>query len=129
MPSYETWKYYHRSHRLEEHWERTFRQNEQQYPWNQKIKKAIWRGSTTYEGSQYEEWATLGDTPRGKLVLKSLEHPNLIDAAFHKINQKFAPQRYELAKRFTVAGRMNPREMMKHKGTCMRSDYSSDLHI
>lgn len=115
MPSYETWGFYHRSHKQEKHWEQTFEQDEIQFPWSLKTNKAVWRGSTTYEGSQYHESA-LGETPRGKLVKKSMEHPELIDAAFHKINQKFQSQRHELTGQFTVAKRINPREMMKYKG-------------
>lgn len=116
MPSYETWKYYHRSHRTEQSWERTFQHNERQYPWETKIAKVVWRGSTTYEGSQYGESA-LGDTPRGRLVAAGTEHPELIDAAFHKINQKFREDKQELAGQFRVAKRINPSEMMKYKGT------------
>ena len=115
MPSYETWKYYHRSHKMGEHWEQTFQQNEQQYPWSLKIDKAVWRGSTTYEVSQYEK-AELGETPRGRLVKLSMENPDFIDAGFHKINQKFQSQRHELANQFTLASRMSPKDMMKYKG-------------
>ena len=116
MPSYETWKYYHRSHKVERHWEGAFRQNEKQYPWGSKIKKAVWRGSTTYEGSQYHQ-SELGETPRGKLVNISTHHPNIIDARFHKIIQKFKTQRHDLAGQgYTVAKRINPNEMMRYKG-------------
>eukprot|EP00571_Detonula_confervacea_P009091 CAMPEP_0172316966 /NCGR_PEP_ID=MMETSP1058-20130122/30145_1 /TAXON_ID=83371 /ORGANISM="Detonula confervacea, Strain CCMP 353" /LENGTH=461 /DNA_ID=CAMNT_0013031409 /DNA_START=229 /DNA_END=1611 /DNA_ORIENTATION=- len=114
VPSYETWKYYSASHKLEKHWERTFQHNERKYPWSLKMNKAVWRGSTTYEGSQYHQ-SELGDTPRGKLVAKSMEYPGLIDAAFHKIIQKFQSQRHELAGQFTVAKALNPMEMMKYK--------------
>ena len=115
MPSYETWKYYHRSHKIEQHWEQTFQLNERTYPWSTKINKAVWRGSTTYEGSQYHN-SELGETPRGQLVSKSMEYPELIDAGFHKINQKFNEQKHDLKGQFTVKQRMNPKEMMKYKG-------------
>lgn len=115
MPSYETWKYYHRSHKVERHWEGAFRKNEKHYPWGSKIKKAVWRGSTTYEGSQYHQ-SELGETPRGKLVNISTHHPNIIDARFHKIIQKFKTQRHDLAGQgYTVAKRINPNEMMRYK--------------
>ena len=115
MPSYETWAFYHRSHKMEEHWEQTFHQDEKEYPWAKKLDKAVWRGSTTYEGSQYSE-SLLRETPRGKLVKKSMEHPDLIDAGFHKIIQKFQAQRHELAKQFTLAERISSRDMMQYKG-------------
>lgn len=115
MPSYETWAFYHRSHQLEEHWEQTFHQDEKDYPWAKKLDKAVWRGSTTYEGSQYSE-SLLGETPRGRLVNTSMEHPNLIDAGFHKIIEKFRTQRHELKKQFTLAKRIDSRDMMQYKG-------------
>jgi len=114
MPSYETWRIFHHSHKTQKHWERTFQKNEKQYPWQSKINKAIWRGSTTYEGSQYHA-SKLGETPRGILVNRSMEHPDLIDASFHKIIQKFQSQRKELAAQFTVSKRVNFRQMMKYK--------------
>mmetsp|Transcript_9966 Transcript_9966/g.21582 ORF Transcript_9966/g.21582 Transcript_9966/m.21582 type:complete len:478 (-) Transcript_9966:323-1756(-) len=114
MPSYETWNYFHRSHKVDTHWEQTFEKNERQYPWQSKIKKAVWRGSTTYEGSLYHK-NELGDIPRGKLVKLSMEHPDLIDGAFHKINEKFLLQRHELKNQFTIGNRISPREMMRYK--------------
>ena len=115
IPSYETWKYYHRTHKLSSDWERTFVQNDKYYPWSTKINKAVWRGSTTYEGSQYSQ-SELKDTPRGRLVLTSMEHPEFVDAGFHKINQKFKIQKKELKDQFTVSKRMNLKDMMKYKG-------------
>ena len=115
MPSYETWSLFHRSHKLEKDWEGAFQTNEKQYPWSSKINKAVWRGSTTYEGSQYHE-SELGETPRGKLVKTSMEHSNLIDGSFNKINQKFQSRRHELADQFTVSKRISPRGMMNYKG-------------
>ena len=116
MPSYETWKYYHYSHKQPNDWEYTFAKNNKQYPWYNKIDKAIWRGSTTYEGSQYSN-SELKDTPRGKLVMQSMEHPHLIDAGFHKILQKFRVQKKELKKEFNVVKRLDFTDMMKYKGT------------
>lgn len=116
MPSYETWAFYvHRSYQLEEHWEQTFHEDEKDYPWAKKLDKAVWRGSTTYEGSQYSE-SLLGETPRGRLVNKSMEHPDLIDAGFHKIIEKFRVERHELRKHFTLAKKIDSRDMMQYKG-------------
>jgi len=112
MPSYETWRYHHTTHQVPSDWENTFTTNEYNYPWNSKINKAIWRGSTTYEGSQYGN-AQLKDTPRGKLVSMS---GGLIDAGFTKINQRFSNQKNELKDQF-IAKRLHPSDMMKYK--CM----------
>ena len=110
MPSYETWAFYaHRSYPLEEHWEQTFHEDEKDYPWAKKLNKAVWRGSTTYE-SRYSE-STLGETPRGRLVNKSMEHPDLIDAGFHKLVEKF-----RVEKQFTLAKKIDSRDMMQYKG-------------
>jgi hypothetical protein len=119
MPSYETYKYYHQSHRTFHDWERTFATNAHNYPWTTKIPKAVWRGSTTYEGSQYTG-SELHDTPRGRLVLIGKEHTGIMDVGFHKIIQQYANvDRVELAKRgFKIKGRMHPMDMMKYKGMC-----------
>ena len=128
IPSYETWKYYHRTHKLSQDWETTFIQNDRSYPWSTKINKAVWRGSTTYEGSQYSS-SELKDTPRGKLVLKSMEHPEFIDAAFHKILQKFKVQKKELKDQFTVSKRMNLKDMMKYKGNVLCIIYFASIAL
>lgn len=119
MPSYETWKYYHRTHSTYLDWEATFVQNEVQYPWSRKLDKAIWRGSTTYEVSQYGDATSLQDIPRGQLVQLSREHPELIDAGFHKINQKFEKRKQELKGETNVVRRMVGSDMMRYKGKRM----------
>ena len=116
MPSYETWRYHHTTHQVSSDWESTFITNKYNYPWNTKINKAIWRGSTTYEGSQYGN-AELKDTPRGKLV-QIASGTSLIDAGFTKINQKFSKQKHELKDQFKIAKRLHPSDMMKYKGVC-----------
>lgn len=114
MPSYEIWKFYHRTHVTSADWERDFQYNEGKYPWNSKLYKAVWRGATTYEGHQYHN-STLGDTPRGQLVKASMTHPELIDAAFHKIIQKFKSRKVELSNEFRVSGRIPPNDMMRYR--------------
>ena len=114
MPSYESWIRF-RGHKRASDWQRTFRRNERNYPWSSKKNKAVWRGSTTYDGSQFEQ-SDLGETPRGRLVTKSLEHPELIDAGFTQIIQKFEPQKEELAAQTTVAEFIDLEDMMKYKG-------------
>ncbi|KAL7552426.1 hypothetical protein ACHAWF_015663 [Thalassiosira exigua] len=111
MPSYETWRYFQLSERG---WENYFRKNEKKYPWSKKIVKAVWRGATTYEASQYAN-SELGETPRGRLVDISAKRPDLLDAAFHKILQKFGPHKKKLKQQFTVSKRIVLRDMMKYQ--------------
>jgi hypothetical protein len=127
MPSYESWKYYHRSHVTPNDWERDFQYNEVKYPWTSKLHKAVWRGSTTYEGHQYHN-SELGETPRGRLVKASMTNPELIDAAFHKIIQKFKSRRIVLTNEFSVSGRMPPSDMMRYRGTYHTSHNQSSIH-
>ena len=57
--------------------------------WNQKIAKAIWRGTTTggiYEQSNWQE------VPRAQLVRASLRFPSLIDAKFTGVAQSSDPE-------------------------------------
>ena len=114
MPCYASWMKIHPSHMSEERWTEVFSLNEKQYPWSSKKDKAVWRGSTTY-ASQFRE-RELNETPRGRLVKQSMENPELIDAGFTKINQKFAPQREKLAGETIVTKKIPFRDMMKYKG-------------
>lgn len=114
MPSYEIWKFYHRTHVTSADWERDFQYIKGKYPWNSKLRKAVWRGATTYEGHQYHN-SELGDTPRGQLVTTSMTHPELIDAAFHKIIQKFKSRKVEVSNEFRVGGRIPPNDMMRYR--------------
>lgn len=56
----------------------------QQVPWDSKVQKAFWRGSTT--GGQYtkQNWHTF---PRTQLALFSLQHPDLLDAKITQVVQ------------------------------------------
>jgi hypothetical protein len=115
MPSYETWKYHHRTRRTYRDWETYFGTNEFDYPWYDKVGMAVWRGSTTYEGQQYHD-AELKDMPRGRLVNIGMDNPNIIDASFHKVIQKFEHRVDEVRSEFRTGGRMGPRDMMKYRG-------------
>lgn len=55
-----------------------------QIPWEKKIAKGFWRGSTTGGHSTLSNW---NDLARAKLVLLSLISPKDIDARFHKVVQ------------------------------------------
>ncbi|KAL7470951.1 hypothetical protein ACHAXS_011239 [Conticribra weissflogii] len=114
MPSYETWYYFHRKFKNEVDWVRQFRSNEQRYPWHKKLNKAVWRGSTTYEGTLYGD-KSLDLTPRGRLVKLSMDYPERVDAGFTKIVQKFEKNAQVLMKETMVVRRMRMSNMMRYK--------------
>lgn len=53
-------------------------------PWEKKISKSFWRGSTTGGYSTLATWDRLA---RAKLVLLSLSYPEIVDARFHSVVQ------------------------------------------
>jgi len=63
---------------------REVRRGSQQFPWEKREEKAIWRGATT--GALFDS-ATFLSLPRAQLVSVSLEHPDLIDARFTSLCQ------------------------------------------
>ena len=84
-------------------------------PWNRKIPKAVWRGSTTYDNEQYGN-VSFHDIPRARLVQESKDRPDLIDAAFTKIHQRFENKAEELMPTTIMARRMPFDDQMKYKG-------------
>ncbi|KAL7487633.1 hypothetical protein ACHAW6_013206 [Cyclotella cf. meneghiniana] len=74
-------------------WELSFKNNNRRYTWNSKIKRAVWRGSTTGLGSNFM------DLPRAKLVKQSMMRPDLIDAGFTKFVQAWESERMDLVAR------------------------------
>jgi hypothetical protein len=110
IPSYELWKSFGKvniSNVIETH--------EHIYPWNRKIPKAVWRGSTTYDNEQYGN-VSFHDIPRARLVQESKDRPDLIDAAFTKIHQRFENKAEELMPTTIMARRMPFDDQMKYKG-------------
>ncbi len=89
------------------------------FPWNAKISKAVWRGSTTFNHGLYGH-LTLLDIPRSRLVKSSLERPDLIDAGFHKLVGKYNDVSIDY---FNINRMMKDtvplKEMMRYKGTIM----------
>lgn len=85
------------------------------YPWNAKIPKAVWRGSTTANNGLYGHLPLL-ETPRSRLVRFSLERPDLIDAGFHKLVGKYENASVE----YNVGSMMKDvlpfKQMMSYKG-------------
>ena len=87
MPSYKMWKdVSNKNNQISKH---------KKYPWDSKINKAIWRGSTTANKAIYGH-LPLNEIPRSKLVQLSLltddnddGNRSLIDAGYHKVVGKY----------------------------------------
>lgn len=86
MPSYKMWKDVKKNNQISKH---------KKYPWDSKINKAIWRGSTTANKAMYGH-LPLNEIPRSKLVQLSLltvdiddGNRSLIDAGYHKVVGKY----------------------------------------
>lgn len=115
MPSYETWNSFHKEHTTHYSWEGTFANNERNFPWASKLNKAVWRGTTTHEQTQFRD-SDFHDIPRAILVQKSIENPELIDAGFTEIIQKFEKQKEELTPQTIVTDRIPFDDQMRYKG-------------
>jgi hypothetical protein len=89
--------------------------NEHLYPWDSKIPKAVWRGSSTNDASQFIR-TPFHEIPRAKLVQASKDHPNIIDAAFTHINGRFANTSKEIEPTTIMADHMSFDDQMKYKG-------------
>lgn len=116
MVSYETWNAFHESHDKHFTWDTTFAFDEKRYPWDTKIPKVVWRGTTTHEQTQFGD-AEFLDIPRAKLVKASIDYPDIIDAGFTAIIQKFEKDKEELAKQTRMADFIKTVDQMKYKGT------------
>jgi len=88
IPTYAQW----RKHKHKDYysWDLIFKLQNQKYPWETKIDKAVWRGSTTGDATN---WRNL---PRSKLVQYSLDHPTILDAAFVEIVQRNETEKEEI---------------------------------
>eukprot|EP01082_Thalassiosira_pseudonana_P012692 g11429.t1 g11429 contig5:826938-828536(+) len=93
---------------------RTFANNERNFPWASKLNKAVWRGTTTHEQTQFRD-SDFHDIPRAILVQKSIENPELIDAGFTEIIQKFEKQKEELTPQTIVTDRIPFDDQMRYK--------------
>ena len=113
VPSYLSWKTFHKEHKTHFSWDAAFALKSQQYPWSSKINKAVWRGATTYDA--YFNGAELNETPRGKLVQKSMASPGVIDAGFVKLNQQYSSRETELSNQTILTERMHFDDQMKYK--------------
>ena len=101
-------------------WNEAFASQSSKYQWSSKINKAVWRGSTTY--NPIYRGATLNATPRGQLVQKSIENPDLIDAAFTRLAQQYASREEELSNHTILTKRMEFDEQMNYKAIMDRRE-------
>lgn len=115
MVSYETWGWFHETYDKHHKWDDTFTENEYRYPWTKKLAKAVWRGSSTHEQSRTRNWE-FDDIPRARLVKTGIENPDVIDAGFTAIVQRFEKNREELEKKTRVVEHLPFEELMKYKG-------------
>jgi hypothetical protein len=95
-----------------EEWDKQFAEWEERYPWKDKVKKAVWRGSMT--GPNNPDWREL---PRSKLAFKSLEDGNrTIDAAFGEHDWRKHTAREEEARNAKLeVPRMEFHDYMKYR--------------
>ena len=90
------------------------------YPWKNKLPMAVWRGSTTCSKALYGH-LPLEDIPRSKVVQLSIDRPDLIDAAFHKLVGKYNVtiannSSSSIGDNFIVKEPIPLYEMMRYKG-------------
>lgn len=119
MVSYETWGWFYRTgwfqKTYDKHhkWDDTFTKNEYRYPWTKKLAKAVWRGSSTHAPKYAHGF---DDIPRARLVKLGIENPDVIDAGFTAIIQRFEKNREELEKKTRMVEHLPFEELMKYKG-------------
>lgn len=114
MPTFDLWTTVH-SITEDAYWDSKFQKDSMRYPWSSKINMAVWRGSTTYYEEFHKNDANFSDIPRAKLVEKTREYPDLIDAAFTQLVQKFKPMKDEIEQQTVMAERMAFDDQMKYK--------------
>jgi len=73
----------------------------------------VWRGTSTYDF--HYEGHDLSDTPRGRVVRLSMEHPNLIDAGFVRLAQQFENATFTEKNKTILTERMKFEDMMNYK--------------
>ena len=70
-------------------WDKEFDLFNEEYPWDEKLRKAVWRGTSTVDISQYGD-KPLKEIPRGRVVQTGIDRPDLIDAAFVKVSPRYS---------------------------------------
>ncbi|EJK61081.1 hypothetical protein THAOC_18482 [Thalassiosira oceanica] len=90
IPTFEIWSWIKRAnHGDPSGWDKAFDLADAKYPWEGKMRKAVWRGASTADVAQYGG-KPLGETPRGRVVQMGMDRPDLIDAAFVKITPQYS---------------------------------------
>ena len=84
----------------------------EKYPWNRKIEKAFWRGSSSGGVYTRENWQNF---PRVKLVQLSSENPNLIDAKFTTLPQNDKAVMDMLSEKYPLALYVSQADHVKYK--------------
>lgn len=113
--SYTLWENFHNQH--SHMWDHSFSVMETEYPWQKKINKAVWRGTTTGVKPNGKRFTFFSELPRAKLVKKSAERPDIVDAGFTEFNQGWEQQKEDLIdqNRTISSSRMSFRSQMKYK--------------
>jgi hypothetical protein len=116
MPSYKAWRdWSKRTKDDKDYWQDTFRANNDEYPWEDKLNKAVWRGATTFNKGLYGN-LDFHDIPRVRLVEIARES-TLIDAAFHKLVGKYEDESQTPSHiRELLEDSIPLNEMMRYKG-------------
>jgi len=98
-------------------WDRDFASWERDYPWESKLRKAVWRG--TMNGGNVKDWREM---PRAKLVQRSVDdHNRTIDAGFaehpnpSQLNAKRREKEEEAARASLTVPRMPELDYMKYR--------------
>jgi hypothetical protein len=128
MVSYETWNAFHKRHDKHHTWDDTFANDEYRHPWESKIPKAIWRGTSTHEQTRTKDWE-FEDIPRAVLVKAGMENPDVIDAGFTAIIQKFEKDKEELEKRTRMGDYIPFVDQMKYKGELIRIWFFTECSV
>lgn len=110
-PTYEQWGKY-QNIITSRHWISIFQQQEQENPWDAKINKAVWRGSTTGEKWMFPNWR---DLPRVKLVQIAAEHSHLIDAGLTNFNNRNDTEIKEIMDLGLAGQRIEMHDYQKYK--------------
>jgi len=110
-PTYEQWRKYQNIENST-HWDAVFQKQDEDYPWNHKIQKAVWRGAATGEKREYPNW---NDLPRTKLVKLAVENPAIMDARFTGFSNRNESEKKEIINFGLMGSRMEMKDYQKYK--------------
>lgn len=116
--SYAFWQQHAGKHDTRDKLQRTLSKWNRQYPWEKKHPRAIWRGSTYFDNAVYNncDLDCFHDTPRSRLVQKSMDHPEWMDAAFTQVVGKiFVVNETLIANETRVVKWIKFNDFMKYK--------------